>query len=62
MRVDDGGKKLFVDLEDADVVGAPEAITQVEGLVAGVLTQGFKTGPTQQARLTVSLANRPPTR
>jgi type IV pilus assembly protein PilQ len=55
-RVADGGTKLIIDLENADVLGAPEAITHGEGLVAAVLTQGFKNGAGAQARLVVSLA------
>jgi type IV pilus assembly protein PilQ len=57
MRVAEGGTKLIVDLADADVIGAPEAITKPEGSVLGILTQGFKTGAGRTARLTVSLAN-----
>src|ERR1700722_2004269 len=57
VRVAEGGRKLLVDLNDADVIGAPEAITKPEGSVAGILTQGFKTGAGRTARLTVSLAN-----
>ncbi|MGO9708859.1 MAG: type IV pilus secretin PilQ [Polyangiaceae bacterium] len=57
MRVADGGRKLVLELTDADVIGAPEAITKPEGSVAGILTQGFKTDAGQTARLTVSLAN-----
>jgi type IV pilus assembly protein PilQ len=57
VRVAEGGTKLFVDLANADVVGAPEAITKVEGSVAGVLTQGFKTDAGATARLTVSLTH-----
>lgn len=57
VRVADGGRKLVVDLANADVIGAPEAITKQEGSVAGILTQGFKTDAGQTARLTVSLAH-----
>jgi type IV pilus assembly protein PilQ len=57
MRVAEGGTKLIIDLADADVIGAPEAITKAEGSVRGILTQGFKSGGGQTARLTVSLAN-----
>jgi type IV pilus assembly protein PilQ len=57
VRVADGGKKLVVDLANADVIGASEAITKQEGSVAGILTQGFKTEAGQTARLTISLAN-----
>ncbi len=57
VRVGEGGRKLFVDLANADVIGAPEAITRAEGSVAGILTQGFKTDAGSSARLTISLAN-----
>ncbi len=57
VRVADDGRKLFVDLANADVVGAPEAITQAEGAVAGILTQGFRTDAGPTARLTVSLSH-----
>ena len=56
VRVGEGGRKLFVDLANADVIGAPEAITKPEGAVAGILTQGFKSDAGPSARLTISLA------
>jgi type IV pilus assembly protein PilQ len=56
VRVADGGTKLIVDLANADVMGAPEAITKGEGVVGTVLTQGFRTDAGTQARLVVSLA------
>src|SRR5690349_7097702 len=39
VRVAEGGRRLYVDLTNADVVGAPEAITTPVGVVGGVLTQ-----------------------
>ncbi len=57
VRVADDGRKLLIDLTNADVVGAPEALTQPEGPVGGVLTQGFKTDAGQMTRVVVSLAN-----
>jgi type IV pilus assembly protein PilQ len=57
VRVTEGGRKLIVDLANADVIGAPEAITKQEGSVAGILTQAFKGDAGQSARLTISLAN-----
>jgi type IV pilus assembly protein PilQ len=57
VRVAEGGKKLFLDLTGADVVGAAGAITEAEGSVAGVLTQGFKDEAGQMARVTVSLTH-----
>ena len=56
VRVADGGRKLLVDLANADVFGAPEAITKPEGPVGGVLTQGFKTDAGQTTRLVISLS------
>src|SRR5689334_10224556 len=38
VRVADGGKRLFVDLSNADIAGAPPAITTAVGVVGGVLT------------------------
>jgi type IV pilus assembly protein PilQ len=57
VRVSDAGRKLLIDLADADVAGAPEAITKPQGVVGGVLTQGFKTEAGTTTRLTVSLAH-----
>ena len=37
------GRRLVVDLSNADVVGAPEAIPGTNGLANGVLTQAFHT-------------------
>ncbi len=55
VRVAEGGRRLLVDLSDADVVGAPAAITTSTGVVAGVLTQAYETGAGRMARLSVSL-------
>jgi type IV pilus assembly protein PilQ len=55
VRVTDGGKRLLIDLTNADVVGAPEAITNASGVVGGVLTQAFKSDAGNVTRLTVSL-------
>jgi type IV pilus assembly protein PilQ len=41
-RVADGGMRLIVDLDTADVVGAPAAITKGNPVVAGVMTQAFR--------------------
>ena len=56
VRVADGGHRLLVDLSDADVAGAPAAITTAVGVVGGVLTQGFDTAAGHMTRLTISLA------
>ncbi|MFO0677763.1 MAG: type IV pilus secretin PilQ [Polyangiaceae bacterium] len=55
-RVEAGGKRLVVDLSNADILGAPEAVTGDGGLVGGVLTQTFKSGPSTFTRLTINLA------
>ena len=56
VRVDGGGKKLIVDISDADVVGVRDALTSAVGVVTGVATQAFKTGAGQLTRLTINLA------
>lgn len=55
VRVESGGKKLLVDISNADVVGVKEALTAQVGVVGGVLTQGFKTDAGSMTRLSVSL-------
>jgi len=55
VRVEAGGKRLLVDLTNADLAGAKEAITDPVGLVGGVLTQAFRTDAGQMTRLTVNL-------
>jgi type IV pilus assembly protein PilQ len=55
-RLLDGGKRLLVDLADADVEGAPGAITQGNGVVAGVMTQGFRKDARSTARVLVQLS------
>jgi type IV pilus assembly protein PilQ len=55
-RVDDGGKRLVVDLADAEVKGAPGAITSGNRLVAGIMTQGFTQASQSTTRVLVQLA------
>jgi type IV pilus assembly protein PilQ len=55
VRVESGGKRLLVDISNADVVGVKEALTSQVGVVGGVLTQGFKTETGNMTRLSVSL-------
>lgn len=55
VRVESGGKRLLVDISNADVVGVKEALTAQVGIVGGVLTQGFKTDAGTMTRLSVSL-------
>jgi type IV pilus assembly protein PilQ len=56
VRVAEGGKRLYVDIGNADVVGAPGAITTPVGLVGGVLTQGFTTDGGRTTRVSISLS------
>ena len=55
-RVTDGGKRLLIDLEGADVQGAPGAITRGNRLVGGVMTQTFQAGAQRTTRVLVQLA------
>ncbi len=55
VRVADGGSRILVDLSDADVAGAPAAITKSVGVVGGVLTQAFPTATGSMTRVTVNL-------
>ncbi len=55
VRVAEGGRRLFVDISDADVAGAPPAITEGVGVVGGILTQAYPTPTGFMTRLTVSL-------
>jgi len=58
VRTAEGGMRLYVELANADVLGAPEAITDAAGVVGGVLTQGYKTPNGNATRLVVSLARK----
>jgi type IV pilus assembly protein PilQ len=55
VRVGEGGRRLFVDLSDADVTSAPAAITTSVGVVGGVLTQAYSTSVGRMARLSITL-------
>ncbi|HSN99522.1 MAG TPA: type IV pilus secretin PilQ [Candidatus Nanopelagicales bacterium] len=55
-RVTDGGKRLLVDIEGAEVKGAPGAITRGNRLVGGVMTQSFPAGAQKTTRVLVQLA------
>jgi type IV pilus assembly protein PilQ len=54
-RVENGGKKLIVDLANADLAGVKDALTSAVGVVSGVVTQAFKTDAGPMTRLTISL-------
>ena len=55
VRVEAAGKRLVVDVANADLTGAGEPITSPVGLVGGALTQTFKTSAGTMTRLTVNL-------
>ncbi len=55
VRVAEGGRRILIDLGDADVSGAPAALTGAVGVVGGVLTQAYPTSAGSMTRLTVSL-------
>ena len=56
VRVADGGKRLFIEVANSDVVGAPQAITNGAGIVGGILTQAFNTDGGRITRVLVSLS------
>jgi type IV pilus assembly protein PilQ len=55
VRVENGGKRLIVDISNSDVVGVKEAVTNSIGVVGGVMTQAFKTDAGQMTRLSINL-------
>ena len=55
VRVSEGGRRLLIDLSNTDAASAPKAITNVVGVVGGVLTQSFDTSAGRMTRLSVSL-------
>src|SRR5258705_128147 len=55
-RLLDGGKRLLVDISDADVAFADGAISDRTGVVAGVLTQAFRQDGSSIVRVAVTLA------
>lgn len=55
VRVESGGKRLLVDIANADAQGVKDAVSNPVGVVAGVLTQGFKTEAGTMTRLAVNL-------
>ena len=56
-RVDGGGARLVIDVQGADVQGAPGAITRGNAIVGGVMTQGFVQSGRRTARVIVQLAH-----
>ncbi len=55
LRVEAQGKRLVLDIPNADVASAVQAITRQAGVVGGVLAQEFKTDAGAMARVTVNL-------
>jgi type IV pilus assembly protein PilQ len=55
LRVADGGKRILLELSNADVTGAPAALTTPAGVVGGVLTQSYPMDGGTMTRVTVSL-------
>jgi len=55
-RVANGGLRLIVDIDDADVKGAPGALTEGNGVVAGVMTQAYTEQGRRTTRVLIQLA------
>lgn len=55
LRVEGNGRRLVVDITDADVQGVKQAITTATGVVGGIMTQSFTTEAGKLTRLSVSL-------
>jgi len=55
-RLSDGGKRLLIDISDADVTFADGAIGDRTGVVTGVLTQAFRDPASSVARIAITLA------
>ena len=56
-RVDSGGMRLVIDVQGADVAGAPGAITRGNALVGGVMTQAFQQAGAVTTRVIVQLVH-----
>ncbi|HYQ47335.1 MAG TPA: type IV pilus secretin PilQ [Polyangiaceae bacterium] len=54
-RLDRNGLRLLVDVPNADLQGAPTALTERQGVVGGVMAQAFKTDGNSTTRLLVTL-------
>jgi type IV pilus assembly protein PilQ len=55
LRVEGNGRRLVVDITDADVQGVKEAMTTATGVVGGIMTQSFTTEAGKMTRLSISL-------
>ncbi len=56
-RITDGGMRLVVDIDEAEVAGAPSAITKGNLVVGGVMTQSFQQSSGKATRILVQLAH-----
>jgi hypothetical protein len=54
-RLDRNGLRLVVDVPDADLKGAPTALTDRQGVVGGVMAQAFQADGKSTARLLITL-------
>lgn len=54
-RVDFAARRLIIDVADAVLKGAPDAITKPQGVVGGVLAQTFEDGGRRTSRFIVTL-------
>jgi type IV pilus assembly protein PilQ len=54
-RLTDGGKRLLIDISDADVTDGVGSIAEPSGLVAGVLTQAFQDAGSFVVRVAITL-------
>ncbi len=54
-RVTEGGLRLLIDINGADVKGAPGAIIEGNAIVAGVMTQAYKQGAATTTRVLIQL-------
>ncbi|HYO95247.1 MAG TPA: AMIN domain-containing protein, partial [Polyangiaceae bacterium] len=61
-RLERAGRRLVIDVPNAGVRGAPAALTDTVGVVAGVLAQAFKTGAQSTTRILVTLTTAAPYR
>jgi type IV pilus assembly protein PilQ len=56
-RVEGGGLRLVLDLQDADVQGAPGALTRGNALVGGVMTQAYVQNGQRVTRVLITLTH-----
>ncbi len=54
-RLEGAGKRLVIDVSNADLKGIPGALTERVGVVGGVLSQAFKSADTSTVRFLITL-------